>query len=384
MVGMGDAVGVSGDEGRLASALTRSGLLQGLDEGRRNSLLKRLRLRCHEYSFGEELCHEGDRATSFLLLTRGTVDVVGHTTSGEVFIERRDAGNLIGELAAIRPGATRSATVTARTHDTQAYLFEMASLDALPVEDKVEVWKGLAVHVAAKLANTVPERSSALRRGQEREELLRRFVNEDVLRSIRSATHEEYERREAVILFSDLVGFSALAAQVGGEDLAATIQLAMSLQSFAVEGHGGYVDKFMGDGMMAYWLPHSDDPKELRRVSNAAVDAALQIEARVREVPSPLQDRQLAVRVGLHVGRVHIGNFGSKSRWAFTLIGQPVNVAARIESAKPPQGGADYGSIRASTDLAEYLDDKHLQALPGSAEVQVKTDLVRFVHSKPE
>lgn len=381
---MKGAATITARDGRLASALVHSSLLGNLDEDRRTAVLARLRLRRHDYVSGEALCREGERATSFWLLTRGTVEIAGHTPSGEVSIETRGAGDLIGELAAMRPGSMRSATVTARGHDTEAYCFSIAALDALASEDQVEVWRGLAIHVAAKLAATVPTRASAHQRSAEKEALLRRFVNDDVLGSIRSETHEAYECRQAVIWFSDLVGFSAMAARVSGEELAATIQAAMSAQSDAIEAHGGLVDKFIGDGLMAYWLPQSEAPAELRRVADAALDAAFEAQARVAEVPCPVEGGEVAVRIGLNVGCVHIGNFGSGRRWAFTLIGQPVILASRIESAKPPEGEEGYGAVRASTDLAALLAPRHRGALPDAAEVQVKTDRVTFIHRKPE
>ncbi len=215
-----------------------------------------------------------------------------------------------------------------------------------------------------------------------------------MLGSIRSEAHEAYEQREAVIWFSDLVGFSAMAAQAESQQVADSVLAAMSTQSDSIEEHGGLVDKFMGDGLMAYWLPHSDDPAEYRRVAAAALDAAFTALARVKAVPSPVTGKEMGVRIGLHIGRVHIGNFGSGRRWAFTLIGQPVNLAARIESAREPLLTVDdardasaagaYGPVRVSTDLAALLDDRHRLALPDTAEVQVKTDRVTFIHRKPE
>ena len=370
--------------GRLASALLQSRLLGGLPDVKQAAVVTSLRLRRHDYLSGQTLCREGDSATAFWLLTRGAVEIAGHTPSGEVFVENRGPGDLIGELAAVRPGSTRSATVTARAHDTEAYCFTMAAVDALCCEDRIEIWKGLAIHVAAKLAATVPSRTSAHLLAAERERLLRRFVNNDALGSIRSEMGEVYEKRQAVIWFSDLVGFSAMAIQTSGENVAATIKAAMSAQSEVIEQNGGHVDKFMGDGLMAYWLPNSDDSAELHRVADAALEAALAAHARVKAITSPISGKEMAVRIGLHLGLVHIGNFGSECRWAYTLIGQPVNITSRIESAKAPEGEMGYGPVRASTDLAKLLDDRHRLSLPDTAEVQVKTDYVTFIHHKPE
>jgi class 3 adenylate cyclase/CRP-like cAMP-binding protein len=369
---------------RFARALERSGLLAGMEEGRRAAVLASLRPRRKDLMQGQALCQEGEEATSFWLLTRGEVQVAGKTPSREVFVERRIAGDLIGELAAMRPGTTRSATVTALDHAVEAYCFSMRAVDALPAEDQLEIWRGLAIHVAGKLASTVPARVGAHLLGEEREALLRCFVNEDVLGSIRSAEHRPYEYREAVIWFSDLVGFSAMAGKATPDEVAA-VRAAMSAQSDAIATTGGHVDKMMGDGLMAYWLPDSDAPEERRRVANAAFDAAVAAARAVEGVLSPVTCLPMRVRIGLHVGEAYYGNFGSEDRWAFTLIGQPVNVAARIESAKPEgEGAPSYGPLRVSADLAGRLDDDRRGLLPHPVTAQVKTDIVTFFHRQPE
>ena len=384
---MGDLarLDASGAAERLDHALNQSGLLARVAADRWQVVLDALHLRRRELMHGEALCKEGEAATTFWLLTRGQVAVTGQTPDRGVFVERRGPGDLIGELAAMRLGSRRSATVRALDHQTEAYCFSMRAIEALQCEDRLGIWQGLAVHVAGKLAATVPARTSALLMGEEREALLRRFVNEDALGRIRADGQGGYERREAVILFSDLVGFSAMAEKASPEEVADSIRAAMSAQADVVEEHGGFVDKMMGDGLMAYWLPESDACDERRRVANAALDAAVAAAGGVAAVSHPLTGQPLRVRIGLHIGQAHYGNFGSDRRWAVTLIGQPVNLAARIESAKPPEGEGDaYGHLRASAELAKLLDDRHLSALPDRATVKVKTDLVTFIHRKPE
>ena len=372
-------------EHRFAEALEVSGLLAEVAEDRRQVVLCALRLRRSELVQGESLCGEGETATSFWLVTRGQVAVSGSEPNRSVFVERRGPGDLIGELAAMRPGSRRSATVTALDHQTEVYCFNMRAIAGLPLEDRLGIWQGLAIHTAAKLAATVPARTSAFLIGEAREDLLRRFVNKDALGHIRLDGREIYERREAVIMFTDLVGFSAMADKATPEEVAASVRAAMAAQVSVIEDHGGYVDKLMGDGLMAYWLPESDAPSERRRVANMAMDAAVATEDAVAGVLHPVTNLPLRARVGVHIGPVHYGNFGSEHRWAVTLIGQPVNLAARIESAKPTgTDGTMYGPLRASSTMAELLDERHLTALPDMATVQVKTDVVTFIHRKPE
>lgn len=381
------------DGGRLAHALGRSELLDAVPPDRRPAVVRSLNPRQKTYRNGEAICRVGETAASFWVLTRGSVTVTGQVTSGETLVERREAGSLIGELAAIKPGARRSATVRAHGHDVEAYCISMAALDALPCEDRAALWRGIAVHVATKLAGTVPSRNDAYLAADAKEELLRLFVNEHALGSNRSDLRQEYEHREVVVWFSDLAGFSALASAATSEETAALVKRAMTIQSDAVEAHGGYVDKFMGDGMMAYWLPQSSQPKERRRVADAAVRAAMDALEGISGLLCPLPDHAVSLRIGLNISMAHIGNFGSDRRWAFTLVGQPVNVAARLEQAKPDPacpgddgsaGPPSFGPLRVSPELAEILTPSLRAALPDTAATRVKTDDVTFIHRKPE
>lgn len=369
---------------RLSAALEASGLMKYLPRHRWDAVIEALNPTQRTYRDGEVICREGEQATAFWVLTRGAVDIRGHTETGEMLVESRSTGSFIGELAAIRPGSRRSATVTAHGHHVEAYCVATAALDALSCEDRAALWRGMASHVADKLANTVPSRAEAYVAADAKEALLRLFVNEHALGETRSELRRDYHHREVVVWFSDLAGFSSIASQVAPEQAAELVKHAMTLQSDAVEEHGGYVDKFMGDGMMAYWLPASSQSAERRRVANAAVEAAMAALEGIVGVPSPLPSHQVSLRIGLNIGMAHIGNFGSDKRWAFTLVGQPVNIAARLEQAKPEQGaeavGPAFGPLRVSVELAELLDERLRAQLPDTATTRVKTDTVAFVH----
>lgn len=380
-----DESGVLDRSSRFAAALEASGLVEYLPHERRDAVIAALKPKQRTYRDGEMICRAGEAGTSFWLLTRGSVDVRSRTETGETLVESRGVGDLVGELAAIRPASRRSANVIAHGHRVEAYCIAVAALEELPCEDRAALWRGVASHVAGKLANAVPSRAEAYLAADSNEALLRLFVNEHALGESRSELRRDYHHREVVVWFSDLIGFSSIASKVDPEQAARLIKHAMTLQSDAVEIHGGYVDKFMGDGMMAYWLPESSQRAERRRVANAAVEAALAALDGISGVVSPLPGHPVSLRIGLNIGMAHIGNFGSARRWAFTLIGQPVNIAARLEQTKPEQVSASaFGPLRVSTELAELLDDRLRVRLPDLATTRVKTDIVSFVHRAPK
>lgn len=368
---------------RLADAIRLSGLFSELPPERRDHVMGNLLQRRKEYRHGEPLCSEGEHATAFWLISRGQVTVEVGDKDGGVFLVQRGPGALIGELAALRPGAVRSATVRAVGNETEAWCIEVAAFDDLGIEDQAVVWRDLAMHIAGKMADAVPARVASHRLADERETLLRHFVNDDALGLVRAGGAQVREVRRAIIWFSDLVGFSSMAANAAPEAVSRSVNAAMAAQSDIIEYHEGLVDKFMGDGVMAYWLPKSTAEHEMRRVAGLAVDAAAACLEAISALRSPSGDQALQVRIGLHMGDVHYGNFGSGRRWAYTLIGQPVNLAARIESAKPEGGAEPFGPLRVSSDLAAFLDPDRQQRFPDLVLTQVKTDRVTFVHRQP-
>src|SRR4029077_846992 len=140
--------------------------------------------------------------------------------------------------------------------------------------------------------------------------------------------------RTVTILFADIAGFTGLSERLG-DQIVPLLSGYLDLMSREVSGHGGTIDKFIGDAVMAFWGA---------RAANAdhAVDAcraALASQQALRQ--SGLSDdagRPLKVRIGINSGAVLVGNIGSKFRLTYTVIGDAVNVASRLESANKEYG----------------------------------------------
>ena len=136
-------------------------------------------------------------------------------------------------------------------------------------------------------------------------------------------TRGDVESIEAAILFSDIRGWTALNAT---HSAAETIEIAnryFEVISDAVDNNGGEILKFMGDGVLALF-PADDDPQDACRRAVAASHAALGIAA-VAELP-------VTFGIGIHFGEVMYGNIGARARIDFTILGQAVNTAARVEA----------------------------------------------------
>lgn len=141
------------------------------------------------------------------------------------------------------------------------------------------------------------------------------------------------ERRLATVMFADVHGFTALAEHLDDETVSDLIKGIWSRLDTIVEAHGGYIDKHMGDGVMAVWgAPFAGDNDAERAVAAAlALVAALDEYARQSRVAGV---SRLKLRVGLNTGTVFAGYVGKRGE--YTVIGDTVNVASRFEQSAEP------------------------------------------------
>jgi class 3 adenylate cyclase len=159
--------------------------------------------------------------------------------------------------------------------------------------------------------------------------------------------------RLAVIMFTDMVGFSGIAARLDAEACAAFLNAHLTLLAAAIEAEGGIIDKFMGDAVMAFWPVHPR-AEGAGEAASAAWRAALAIRGIVH-ADNALREVPIRVRVGLHCGRVVLGNVGTGTRLNFTIVGAPVNTAQRIEALAKELLPEDEVAILLSGEVAALL-----------------------------
>jgi class 3 adenylate cyclase len=159
--------------------------------------------------------------------------------------------------------------------------------------------------------------------------------------------------QDLVVMFTDLVGFSRIAAMTGSRAAGALLSRALGEQIQIVEASGGVVRNIMGDGIMASWTIGRDSERPV--VAARAVRVAVAIAAAMERHPSPLPgQRGLGVRIGLHVGPALFDTIAAGHVAGQTLIGDTVNIAAKLEQAR--RGRAEsIGAIRVSEELYREL-----------------------------
>jgi adenylate cyclase len=145
------------------------------------------------------------------------------------------------------------------------------------------------------------------------------------------------QSRFLTIFFSDVEGFSTIAERIASRDLLARISTLFEMISKVVHEEHGTIDKFVGDGVMAFW----GAPALLDDHAWHACVAALQIQRSLDELNAQWREAeapQMRLRIGIHSDAVLVGNVGSSERMSYTVLGDGVNIAARLEGVNKTYG----------------------------------------------
>lgn len=172
------------------------------------------------------------------------------------------------------------------------------------------------------------------------------------------------EEREVTVLFSDIAGFTAISEACDPAALVQGLNTYFSTMTDIIEAHGGFVDKYIGDAIVAVF----GAPVQDARHAEQGMRAAMQMRDALRAEPErfSLAGLPLKTRIGLNTGRVLIGNIGSPRRFNYTAMGDAVNLASRLEGANKAYGT----SILVSEDTMRAA---------GDAVVARRVDIVRVV-----
>ncbi len=172
------------------------------------------------------------------------------------------------------------------------------------------------------------------------------------------------ETREMTVLFCDIRGFTTISEQLDPEELTSLVNRFLTPMTRVILDHGGTIDKYMGDCIMAFWNAPLEDPEHARH----ACEAALEMEAELGRLNETLAAEaaagsskvpRLRMGIGINTGPCCVGNFGSDQRFDYSVISDEVNLASRLEGQSKTYG------------LPIIVGDRTSQALEGFATLEL-------------
>jgi class 3 adenylate cyclase len=179
------------------------------------------------------------------------------------------------------------------------------------------------------------------------------YVSPEVVRKVleRRQSAVAGERRRVTVLFADLRQFTSLSERMRPEEVVEILNAYLDRMTRIIAERGGRIDKFIGDAIMADW----GALEEVEAAETEAVQAALEMVSALGTFNQErgLAARPLAIGIGLHVGDVIAGSIGSEQKLEFTVIGDTVNVASRLEGLTKRYGA----TIVASREIVESAGD---------------------------
>ena len=193
------------------------------------------------------------------------------------------------------------------------------------------------------------------------------------------------DRKEMSFLFMDIIGFTPISEYYKNKDdpegLVVLVNEFLDEMTNIILANGGMVDKFMGDCIMAVYGAPIDMPNH----AEMAVKSAIEIEAKTKELKQRYKDRGLPdinVGTGVNTGTAIIGNMGSTTRFDFSVIGDAVNLAARLEATAGRGDYSKYPTIYSSMTM-DQLPDTYKSKKIGDIKVKGKEDVITIYSAVP-
>lgn len=184
---------------------------------------------------------------------------------------------------------------------------------------------------------------SYLSEGRARQAVIRLFgqyvAPQLVVRMTEDPLHSpiQSQDKELTILFADIRGFTRMAERMDPQQLREVLNRFLTTMTEVIHAHHGTLDKYIGDAVMAFWGAPLDDPQH----ADHAVTAALAMQKAVHTLNQDFASvglPQLSIGIGINTGMVRVGDMGSQLRRSYTVIGDAVNLAARLESISKQHG----------------------------------------------
>jgi class 3 adenylate cyclase len=181
------------------------------------------------------------------------------------------------------------------------------------------------------------------------------------------------ETREVTVFFSDLEGFSSIAEKLSPAELVKFMNEYLSAMTEIIENNGGYIDKYIGDSIVAVFGAPADDKEHAINAARAALDCHARLDELNRN-SAVFHGYTVAHRIGLNSGEALVGNIGSRRRFNYSVMSDAVNVASRLEGANKYYGT----TILASETTSKLTGSKFFWRELDTIRVQGRSNPVRI------
>ncbi len=257
--------------------------------------------------------------------------------------------------------------------EIQAPFFHAALYTSIVAWLAILIGAVLNIRLVGPLINSIIQAHKQIKESEARlEDLsnqLSRYLSPQIYQSIfegKKSARIGSHRKKLTVFLSDIVGFTAMTDSMEPEDLSFHLNAYLNRMSEVVIKHGGTLDKFIGDAVLVFFGdPETEGPgKDAERCVAMAMDMREAIGELKKEWKLRGISHDFSVRMGIASGFCTVGNFGSEQRMEYTIIGNTVNLASRLESAAQP------GEILISADTGTLVEKTFL--LEEVAAIQVK------------
>ena len=234
-----------------------------------------------------------------------------------------------------------------------------------------------------ELTRAFNEMGDSLQQKQRIQNAFGRYVNDYVLNQLLEGPEADALagiEREVTILFCDIRGFTHISEGLKAPKVVALLHEIFQLVSDRILEHGGTIDKFIGDSVMAYFGAPMVQGDHAVRAVEAAVEIVRTLEARSERIRAsdPPAGVPVDVGIGIHTGMVVVGNIGSDRRTDFTAVGDAVNVAHRLEKLARP------GEILVSEAVQRAVRAERRLRFEGERQLSGREEPVHVYSIEPE
>ncbi|WOH79130.1 adenylate/guanylate cyclase domain-containing protein [Bradyrhizobium sp. BEA-2-5] len=210
-----------------------------------------------------------------------------------------------------------------------------------------------------------------LRHNQRIRETFGRYINPRIAEGLLeqpAIAATEGQRRVMTVMFCDMKGFTSLSEGVTPSGLVKIMNLYLSTMSAPVHAHRGVIDKYIGDAIMSYWgPPFVEEAEQTHLAALAAIDMIGQVNQLRKDLPELLGVRVIPadcdIRIGIATGEALVGSIGSEFMMSYTVLGDTVNLASRLEGANKFYGSRSLISEATAAACAATIELREIDRL---------------------